>query len=292
MNARNQLRVITHGTKRLALMGVALVAGATCLFVQSAHATLLFQEGFNYTAASNLSGNGGWTGGSATNLQIGTSDLTYPGLLDLGGNSLVVLNAKSTLDSNVFSGGPVTSGNLYYSFVINGTTAATNNSYMTGLDPVGGSLTGSSDALAIYYGTSTAGNYRIGVRTTSGGSGAAYASTALALGTTYFIVAEYTFNANHQDSISLFLDPTPGGTQPATPDAVQTQLTASVIGNIGDVAFKAQGVAYGQWTVNDLNIGTTWADVTPAATVVPEPSTLALFGLGVLGLVFARRMRR
>jgi len=274
-------------------MGVALVAGATCLFVQSAHATLLYSEGFNYTPGTYLGNVGnGWMGGSKTNLQIGTSDLTYPGLFDQGGNSLVVSNGTSTLNSNVFSGGPVTSGNLYYSFVINGTTAATNNSYITGLDPVGGSLTGSSDALAVYYGTSTAGNYRIGVRTTSGGTGAAYASTTLALGTTYFLVTEFTFNANNLDTINLFIDPAPGGTQPGTPDATQTMLTADPTINIGDVAFKAQGVAYGQWTVNDLNIGTTWADVTPVATVVPEPSTLALFGLGVLGLVFARRMRR
>lgn len=56
---------------------------------------------------------------------------------------------------------------------------------------------------------------------------------------------------------------------------------------IDDVGFKAQATT-GDFLVDNLLIGTTWADVTP----VPEPSTLALAGLGMLGLAFARRMRR
>jgi hypothetical protein len=41
--------------------------------------------------------------------------------------------------------------------------------------------------------------------------------------------------------------------------------------------------------IDDLRVGTTWEDVTPA---VPEPSAGILGVIGVLGLVAIRRFRR
>lgn len=263
-----------------------LVVGATCLLLQSARADLLFSEGFNYPAPTNLASGAcdSWMGGSATNLGIVSGSLSYPGLPDVSGtNSLHVLNVKSTVDSNIFTASPVTSGSVYYSFLINGAAAATNNSYITMLDPPGGPANGSGDALAVYYGTSTiTGNYRIGVRTKGTGTGAAYDPTQLTLGNTYFVVAKYTFNGS-SPYVDIYLNPDPNGAEPGSSDA--SQGGDGSISKIGVVDFKAQGVAFGEWTVDDLRIGTAWADV------VPEPSTLSLLGLGALGFVFARRMR-
>jgi len=278
-----------------------VVAGATCLLLQSAQATVLFQEGFNYTPGSNLApGNDGWVGGSKANLDIASAAMTPPAvdntLSVTSGYALNVINGTSCIDSNFLSS-PVTSGNIYYSFLISSSATPTNNTYISLTDPLGGPANGSGDPLAVYYGSST-GGWKIGVRTTSGGSGGSFETTTLNLNQTYFVVVDYAFNGSGAGygQVNLWLDPPnstlgPGGTgQPGTPDATQNAGTPNVVSSIADVAIKAQSVAYGQYEISDLTIGTTWADVTPV--VVPEPSTLVLVGLGVLGLVFARRMRR
>jgi len=266
---------------------VSTLAGAF-LACQCAHANLLFSEGFNYTAGANLGGqvnpgNGvAWSGGNPV-LAIGNNNLTYPGLLDLGGNDLVYTSGSaSSTTYNTYSA--VTSGSVYFSFLINSTTLPTANNYLMALNPGTTTPGGSSDALSIYVGASGTG-YKIGVRTTGGGSGAAYASDVLALDTTYMIVGELTFGST--ETASLFFDPTPGGSQPATPDSTQTTTTA--ISGVDDIGIKAQSSASaGDFNIDSLMIGTTWADVTP--TAVPEPAAYGLMGAGLIALIYRRRL--
>ncbi|MGH7952244.1 MAG: PEP-CTERM sorting domain-containing protein, partial [Limisphaerales bacterium] len=101
------------------------------------------------------------------------------------------------------------------------------------------------------------------------------------------VVSEFTFGLS--DTVNLYIDPTPGGSQPITPDATQTSSTSPAT-SANNVGFKAQSnTAQGDFIIDNVMIGTTWADVTPA----PEPSTLVLAGLGLLGLVArVRRVRR
>jgi hypothetical protein len=262
-----------------------------CLLFQNARAQL-FQEGFGYTSGSTLGGNGGWAGGANSTLSIGSANLTYPGLNDLGGNDLVLTSGGTTTsDTNFFSATPITSGNVFYSFLIDCTSLPTANNYLTSLDPAGSSPNGSTDALAVYAGVQGSG-WKIGVRTTGGGSGAIYATNgvstiSLSLNTVYFMVVEYSFGSPN-NTVSLYFDPVPGGSQ-STANAVQTSTTTP--SGIGDVGFKAQSSTQGNFIFDNLLIGTSWADVTPVAT--PEPSVLALSGLGVLGMAWRfRRARR
>lgn len=263
------------------LKSASLLAGAVCLLLPGAHATLLFSEGFNYTAGSNLGGNVNpgsgvaWSGGNSQ-LQIGSGTLSYPSFPGYAGNELKYTSGPSAVTStNIYA--PVTSGSIYYSFLIDATTLPTANNYITSLNN-GTAPNGSTDAMAIYVGALGSG-WKIGVR--NGNSGAAYESTVLQLNTTYMVVTELTFGST--PTVSLYLDPITGQPQPGTASATQNGTVA--VPAVDDVGFKAQSsTAAGAFLIDDLTIGTTWADVT-----VPEPSVLALAGIGVVGLIWFRR---
>lgn len=275
------LRESCNIMKRLSLVAV----GVGCMLFQ-AHATLLFSDNFNYTPGTTLGGqvNPGsgytWGPGEAANLSIGSGNLTYFGLQDLGGNELSVTWGAASSDTNGFA--TVSSGSIYYSFLLDVTTTPSANSYLTSLNPSTTTPGGGTDALSVYFGTAASG-YRLGLRT---GSDSTSYATGLTLDTTYLVVVQFNFSANQA---SLYLDPasaTFGGATPPTPTLTGTPVNA--VTSIDNVGFKSQSSGSTAFDIGNVLIGTDWADVTP----VPEPVTFALAGLGVLGLVIARRMRR
>jgi hypothetical protein len=186
-----------------------------------------------------------------------------------------------------FTGSPITSGTVYYSFLAECTALPTANNYITSL-LASGTPNGSSDALAVYVGQQTAGStFKIGVR--HGGSGATYTSgTWATLNTVNLFVVGYTFNpSTSDDAVSLWVNPTPGGSLP-TPDVSFVQSAGTDATGLQVVGFKAQSVATtGNWIFDSLRVGTSWGDVVPLA--VPEPSTVALGGLAIAALVAFRR---
>ena len=211
-------------------------------------------------------------------LAVGSSGLSYPGFQGLGGNDLVYTPGVATSTTNAYAA--VSSGSIYYSFLIDCTTLPTANNYVTSLNPGAASPNGSGDAMAVYVGANGSG-WKIGVR--NGNSGASYESTVLSLNTTYLVVTELTLGAS--PTVSLYLDPFPGQAQPGTASATQTGTVA--VSSVDDVGFKAQSaLTVGNFLIDDLNIGTAWGDVT-----VPEPSVCALTSIGALGLFLFRRRR-
>jgi hypothetical protein len=273
----------------------SLITFAVLTIPFAATADVLFSEGFNYTAGSNLGGqvNPGnsvtWTGGNAV-LAVGNTALSYSGFQSVAGNDLVYTSG-TVASTSVNTYNAVSSGSIYYSFLINCTAAPTANNYLSALNAGTTVPGGSGDALSLYVGA-MAGGYRIGVRTTGGGSGAVYDATALSLNTTYLVVEELTLGSTSVANLyvlGLGSDTAiPGGTQPGTADA--TQSTTTAIASVADIGFKAQLAATaGNFEFGSLRVGTTWADVTPT----PEPSGLALAGMGIAALGFiTRRLRR
>jgi len=261
-------------------------AGMVAMCCQSAHAQPLFSEAFNYTPGSALAGkvNPGnsvaWTGGNAAELMIGSSQLTYPGLQEAAGNELVYTSSGSASTSyNTYTA--VTSGTIYYSFLINCTTLPTASEYITSLNPGTATPNGGTDAMSTYVNASGAG-WKIGARA----DGASTISTgALNINQTYFVVEALTLGA--APVASLYLDPVPGGSQPVTPTAMDTGTTA--VTSVADVGFKVQSTtATGNFDIGNLLIAPDWADVTPVSTV-PEPNTFALLGGGLVLLQVAWR---
>lgn len=272
------------------------IAAAACAALQRADATLLFEDGFNYntgglnasdTSPAGLSGNA-WSSGSS-HITVVNGDLTYPGLLDLGGNSIQdVWNIGAGTVINTYTDQNVgTTASIYYSFLLNASVAPSASTYLTALNSGTASPNGGTDGLQVDVAPAT-GGYEVGIRT-AGKSITLDTATVLSLNTTYLVVAEYTFGSVGTSAAQLYLDPIPGGSQPT---AAVTLAGAGTVTDLDDVGFKAQtSGTLGTFQMDNLLIGTTWADVTPVA-VAPEPGSLSLVlaGMGALGLV--TRLRR
>ena len=248
-----------------ALFAKSLIIVLGLLSSQSARATLLFSEAFNYSPGAlqnqvNPGNSATWTGGNS-GLTIVSTNLTYPNLADQGGNSLQVSNASA--GSSIIQYANQTSGKVYYSFLFNPTVTNSGNTYFTALNPGTTSPGGSGDAVNAYYYS----NGKIYVRG-GGASASAGTGTALTIGTTYLIVISVDLDTKVD---SLWINPdssTFGGTEP-TPTATVTGTSQTAVDNVG---FKAQSGS-GTYFVDNLLIGTTWADVTPSSTCVSATVT-------------------
>ncbi len=279
--------MIARGRRSLAICRW-LAIGAACLVLPGAQASPLFQDGFDYTSATTLAGNGSWVN-SGSLITIGTSSLSYPGFLNvspLGNDVRVNGQAASAMQYTYTPFSPaVTSGDVYASFLLNfnGTVAGGNYTFL-GLLPSagnGGTFNNVNDPCDLSSIGAT-GGYKLGIRTL--GQSATYTtSPVLALGSVNLIVIKYEFAAHRA---SLFINPALDGGEPATAANVSTGTTSA--SDLGQFYIRLGGANQGNYLVDDVRVGTTWGDV----VLVPEPSALGLLGLGVLALGLARRVRR
>ena len=258
--------------KRLSLV----LVGVGCMLFQSARATPLFSEAFNYTAGSALQnqvnpGSSTWTGGNS-GLSIVSGNLTYAGLADQGGNELQIPNGTAR---TAYTFANQTSGQIYYSFLFDPSVVNSGNNYFTAMNPGTSTPNGGSDAINAYYYSSGKIELRANAQCATAGTG-----TALTIGTTYLIVEEIDLTAK---TASLWMDPTPGATAP-TATASLSGITATAMDNVG---FKAQAARALSWLITFL-----LAQLGRMSRPLPEPTTCALGGLGLLGLVLVRRIRR
>jgi hypothetical protein len=255
---------------------ILLVAIAAGSLVQSAHASLLFSDGFNYsTGGIGTVGAPTWVG-SNNGLQVTNANLTFSGLQDLGGNALLLTNG--TGGSTLATYANQTAGQVYFSFLFDPLVIDSGNNFFVALNPGATAPGGSGDAMNTSYFTTGKIALRSNPQAATTGTG-----SALTIGTTYLIVEELDLTAK---TSTLWINPTPGAAAPAA-TASLSGLSATAVDNVG---FKTtSGGATGAYLIDNLLIGTTFADVTPA---VPEPSTLMLVGAGLslmLGMIRRRR---
>lgn len=265
-------------------------SGVVLLLCQCASAQLYLEDGFNYTPGQPLAGNGSWlaASGTAPDINIGSDSLSYNGLSDTSPSGYEATTVETAGTSNDYTplNSEATSGTVYMSFlaqctVIPGTTGY----YLAGMLPDTTTVAGgrTTDPLAVYVkGVGSA--YQIGIGTYGGGS-TVYDpnTTGLNPGSAVnLIVVSYDLTTG---LASMWFNPTSLGGSAPTAD-ITDQGTAGEFSDISYMYLKDLST-YGDWNIDTLRIGATWADVTPAT--VPEPSTLVLAALGGLSLLSFRR---
>jgi hypothetical protein len=271
-----------------------LALGIAALLAHGAQATLFMEESFDYEPGT-LAGNFPWTN-AATPITVASGSLTYPGLPGLtpaGNAGRVTSNTGSS--SAVFTQRPfdtiATSGTVYCAAILDFTGFGANITIM-GLLPSSVAIpgTGANDPCDLAFNPvnplNSAEGFKLGIR--SKGQSSAYAPTVLHLNTVNLIVMKYDFSAK---TASLFLNPTPGENEPASPDVFSTSTTAAV-NDLSVFFLRAAGNTSTTPTflIDDLRTGSTWEEALPQ--VVPEPATVALIAVGLLALAGWRRLLR
>jgi hypothetical protein len=253
-------------------------------------------------------------GGGLTypNLQVSsdTKSLQYDGSGINQGSG-----APSATDGHTISSDGITTGSLYYSLLMkvpevqtvigassgNGFAAGgnlTSGSFMAGLQTVAANAATnaptSAAPLLIRSGDETqfSSTYQLGTsKTATAADRQFYTGQSFSTGAnaeTVFVVLKYTFDSVNGDSASLFINPMPGAPEPA-PQITHTG-GANLTLNMGIRSFfvRNNSVEPDVMLVDELRVGTTWADVTPA---IPEPATGTITLLGVcLSLLCRRRV--
>lgn len=223
------------------------------------------EECYNYPAGI-LGTNSPWA--NPTNLiTVVETGLSYPNLGDCspsgGAASVTQGSSSSAAVSYRPLDGSATSGSAYFSFLIE-FTSVNASSYIAGLLPSTVGLPGgkASDPCDLYVRSAT-GGYNLGVAAKGTGASIVYEMAVLALNTVHLVVLKYEFATG---KASLYLDPSPGGSEPAAPDATSTGSTVTALNRL---YLRVSGPVAGSFLMDAMRVASTWAEVTPLGEIAP-----------------------
>jgi hypothetical protein len=226
---------------------------------------LPYYEPFAYAEASSLGASQQWS-------NVNTGDA----IIVAGGNLLPAypgLNPSTTGYANFAADGidcstsftAQTTGTVFYSFIMNvntmlGVTDA-NGGYFATLGTNSNTFGATLWAKRVDDGT-----FNLGTEVrTANAANTTYDTTPLTTGTTYFVVVAYTFGAAaSDDTVSIWINPTIGGAQPAA--TITDTHTGTDLVSISNFILRQDSTTETpSMSVDELRIGTTWAQVTGAA---------------------------
>lgn len=231
---------------------------------------------------------------------IVSGDLSYPGLASAGGGRSVQFGgsgASALMNLTAGSTGftPANApGTYYYSFALQLTdlgTLSSGSSFLAGFTKVvshnNGTATPTSVGARLYVQSDGGTGYQLGIALGSGDNNVtgplAYDSVSRSVGDTLFLVGSYTINTGTgNDEAALWINPgvfTFGAdSAPSADVSVSNGSSVLDMQRLASFTIFQNSVNQPTGLIDDLRIGLSWADVTPA---IPEPSTCAL---GVVGL--------
>jgi len=238
----------------------------------------VFSDDLNYPDNSLLTANG-WTAHSGTTnfIDVGASNgLTYTGYSGLTGVSASAVGNAARLDNtgedvNKLFGTPVTTGTLYFSFLVNVTSG--DAGYFIHLG------NGTNFAARVYVKPSaTTGKINFGISNTSTASFAA-TPTDFDLNTTYLLIVKYDVSTT--GAASLWVKSTGVPSTEANAGTPEHTTTGSGVANIAAVYLRQYATTQ-NITVDGLLVYSTWFGATPCAlTLGAETATCDAVTLGI-----------
>ena len=254
-----------------------MTLGILVVGVAGANATILLQDDFSYADGS-LVGNTPPIGGIWANHSGTAGDLQVS-------NGTVLISDSASEDANSLFA-TFTTGSLFYGFDVSvadpGSYTGTDFEYFAHFydSSVNDSGNGNFDYRSrIDVVDFTATGFKFGFSAGSSTADATWGSE-LSYGTIYRVVASFDLDSGEA---RLWVDPT---------FAASTSITSTAdlpAAGLDGFAFRqASATPDSSLTIDNLSAGTEFVDV----VAVPEPGTVALVGLGLVGALYGMRRRR
>ena len=275
--------------------------------------------GTSYTPGQPLAGAGPGVGGqtdaqgnswyiagpSSTTTVIQSGNLSISGLPPSQGNSVLMTPANNSAARFAF-GASINSGSLYYSFILKvpdiGTTLGSGGGFVAGFNNTGAASQTTSPtvigARTLLRSVGGGTGFNIGLsKSSSTVTDFQWASPTFTTTDTIFIVGAYDINVlgtQGDDSSRMWVNPNSSdfgaGVAPAATLTASTGNDMITSGSIQSFLLygRPNTLFPNQMVVDELRIGTSWADVT---SFVPEPAAVTLIGLGLSALWGWRRAR-
>lgn len=256
--------------------------------VSRAQVTLPHYDGLDYTAGESLPAQtaGGWilNQSATTDMLITAGSLSYEGLAASTGNK-VAFSSGGEDAIKIFT--QTTSGTFYYSYLLNVTDISSATGYVAGILPntaaTATAAPGSGAIAATVWvkPSANAGFYNVGFTARANQNTIGTAATNLQYGTVDYpvntpvlLVVSYEIVAGSANDIcNLWVNPVPGTNAPTY------TFTATPTTDIADVSgffLKQNGSSSTPGVeIDEIRLGLTWADVTPAAPVAVVTPLLA-----------------
>jgi hypothetical protein len=275
----NQRNRGLRGKIYCALVCFFLLAFSTCK-------AQLLTEQFNYTPHA-TNGLGAQSGGlwgivnSGDSILVINGNLSYTGLTASVGNS-VTYGGAGTDYTRIFTS--QTSGTVYCSFLLNVSSVA-------GMNATGGYTVAFTDGTTNFAATVwlrlSGSNYNIGVNPRTTVANTSWLSNTLLPGTTYLVViSNQIVSGAANDIVKMWLNPVSlGGSEP-TFDATVTNAGTD-LANISRIMLRQDATAATpQVVIDEMRVGTSWAQVTPVPSV-PPVITSSLFESATVGVFYS-----